>query len=93
MRERKLDTGPISLSDLANLDFVKHLRRQFPDDRVLSDDRDFDPLAFLATDEDTRTQHRRAQVRKVIRMYREWKAAHNSLRLPLPCSHRSICLP
>ena len=77
MRERKLDTGLISLSDLANLDFLKHLRCQFPDDRVLPDDRDFDPLAFLATVEDTITPYRRAQVCKVIRMYCEWKAAHN----------------
>jgi hypothetical protein len=77
MRERKLSTGLVRVSDLANLDFLKHLRRQFPDDHVLPDDRDFEPLEFPVTDEHAKSQYRRAQARKVIRMYCEWKAAQN----------------
>jgi hypothetical protein len=77
MRERKRDTDLFSLSDLANLDFVKYLRRQFPDDRVRPDDQDFDLSAEVTTDEQASEQYRLADARKVIRMYREWKAAQN----------------
>jgi hypothetical protein len=77
MRERKRDTGLFSLSDLANLDFVKYLRREFPDDRVRPDDQDFDLSAEVTTDEQASEQYRLADARKVIRMYREWKAAQN----------------
>jgi hypothetical protein len=77
MSERKFNAGIITITDLANMDFLRYLRREFPGDKVLPDDQDFDLSVDVTTDVQARAEYRRAQARKVIRMFREWTAARN----------------
>jgi hypothetical protein len=67
----------IRFSDIENPEFVEHVVREFPDDRVLPDDRDFDRSVNVSTDVQATEQYKLAQARKVVRMYRAWKAAQN----------------
>jgi hypothetical protein len=60
-------------SDVKNPEFVKHVLREFPDSRVIPDDEDFDLSADVSTKFRARKVYRRAQARKIVRMYREWK--------------------
>jgi hypothetical protein len=67
----------VRFSDIENPEFVEHVLREFPDDRVLPDDRDFDLSVNVTTDVQIVEQYKLAQARKVVRMYRAWKAAQN----------------
>jgi hypothetical protein len=64
-------------SDIENPEFVEHVVREFPDVRVLPDDRDFDRSVNVSTDVQATEQYKLAQARKVVRTYRAWKAAQN----------------
>ena len=65
-------------SDVTNPEFVAHVLRQFPDQRVIPDDEDFDLSADVSTESRARKEYRKAQARKIVRMYREWKVTHGS---------------
>ena len=67
----------VHFSDIENPGFVEHVLREFPDDRVLPDDQDFDVSVNVSTDIQIVEQYKLAQARNVVRMYREWKAAQN----------------
>ena len=67
----------VRFSDIEDPEFVEHVLREFPDDRVLPDDRDFDLCVNVSTDVQIVEQYKLAQARKVVRMYRAWKAAQN----------------
>jgi hypothetical protein len=67
----------VHFSDIENSEFVEHVLREFPDDRVLPDDRDFDLSVKVSTDVQIVEQYKLAQARKVVRMYRAWKATQN----------------
>ena len=64
-------------SDVTNPEFVEHVLRQFPDNRVIPDDEDFDLSADVSTKLRARKEHRKAQARKIVRMYREWKVTRS----------------
>ena len=67
----------VRFSDIETPEFVEHVVREFPDDCVLPDDRDFDRSVIVSTDVQATEQYELAQARKVVRMYRAWKAAQN----------------
>jgi hypothetical protein len=68
---------PIRTRDITNPEFMRHIRREWPDAQVTPDDEDFDLSADVSTDAQASEQYRKAQTRKVIRMYRGWIAARN----------------
>jgi hypothetical protein len=65
-------------SDVTNPEFVELVLRQFPGKRVVPDDEDFDLSADVSTKSRARKEYRKAQVRKIVRMYREWKITRGS---------------
>ena len=67
----------VRFSDIEDPEFVEHVLREFPDDRVLPDDRDFDLSVNVSTDVQIVEQYKLAQACNVVRMYRAWKAAQN----------------
>ena len=77
MKEGEGIASIVRFSDIENPEFVEYVVRQFPDDHVLPDDRDFDRSVNVSTDVQAAIQYRLAQARKVLRMYRAWKAAQN----------------
>ena len=77
MREGEGIANLVRFSDVTNPEFVEHVVREFPDDRVLPDDRDFDRSVNVSTDVQATEQYELAQARKVVRMYRGWKVAQN----------------
>jgi hypothetical protein len=60
-----------------NPEFVEHVLRQFPDNRVIPDDEDFDLPADVSTKLRARKEYRKAQAHKIVRMYREWKVTRD----------------
>jgi hypothetical protein len=70
-------TNLVRFSDIESPEFVEHVLREFPDNCVLPDDRDFDQSVNVWTDVQAAEQYQLAQARKVGRMYRAWKAAQN----------------
>jgi hypothetical protein len=68
---------PIRTKDIADPEFMRHISREWPDAQVTLDDEDFDLSADVSTDAQAREQYRKAQSRKIIRMYRGWVAARN----------------
>jgi hypothetical protein len=77
MKEEEGIANLILFSDIENPEFVEHVVREFPDDRVLPDDWDFDRSVNVSTDFQATEQYKLAQARKVVRMYRAWKATQN----------------
>jgi uncharacterized protein YcbK (DUF882 family) len=69
-------TGDECRGDIRNPEFIKHVRREYPD-TLIPDERDFDRSVDASTEIDDHAQYRSAQLRKLKRMYRDWKAAQN----------------
>jgi hypothetical protein len=67
----------VRFNDIESPEFVKHVLREFPDNCVLPDDRDFNLSVNVWTDVQAAEQYQLAQARKVGRMYRAWKAGQN----------------
>ena len=65
-----------SVDDLGNPEFVKYARNLFPNG-IRPDDEDFDRNANPKTESARARQYKLAQTRKLIRLYREWKAQQN----------------
>jgi hypothetical protein len=68
--------GPEKMKDLEDPAFLEHVRQQFPGP-VRPDDEDYDMTARPQTTEEEADQYWVAQARKLMRMYREWKAGKN----------------
>ncbi|HEX3447704.1 MAG TPA: hypothetical protein VHS97_05595 [Isosphaeraceae bacterium] len=77
MKEGEGIANLMRFSDIEIPEFVEHVVREFPDDCVLPDDRDFDRSVIVSTDVQATEQYQLAQARKVVRMYRAWEAAQN----------------
>src|SRR5262249_7857199 len=84
MSEWKYIVGPNRAKDLMDAEFVEHVRLAFPDDRVIPDDQDYDFLVDVSTDDEADEQIRFAQARKLMRMYRQWKAGQTDCRCLSP---------
>jgi hypothetical protein len=74
--ERPEDLGPYSMKEMENPAFLEYIRQQcgMP---VPPDKEDYDLTVFPRTEEEAGHQYRLAQSRKLLRMYREWKATQN----------------
>ena len=57
--------------------FLEHMQTQFLNKDILPDDEDFDLSADVSTSARAKKAYRKAQARKLARMYRDWKAAGN----------------
>jgi hypothetical protein len=57
-------------------EFLKHVRREYPDE-LIPDERDFERSTDTPTDVEASDQYRAAQLHKLKRMYRSWKAGQN----------------
>ena len=77
MTDWKNFLAPVRARDIANPEFMRYVRREWPDAPITPDDRDFDLSADVTTDAQAREQYRKAQTRKLIRMYRTWQAGQN----------------
>jgi hypothetical protein len=77
MFDRNEFDGLIRDTDMNVPAFLGHMRIQFPNDHILPDDEDFDLSADVSTSSRARKAYRKAQARKLARMYRDWKAAGN----------------
>jgi hypothetical protein len=66
-----------SIRDLENPAFLEYLRQQGIVGRINPDSEDFDWSAPAQTNKERAEQYRLAQARRLIRMYRDWKAKGN----------------
>jgi hypothetical protein len=64
-------------SELSNPAFIMHVRREFSNKYILPDEQDFDASADVSTSMQAKAEYRKAQARKLVRLYRSWKAAQN----------------
>jgi hypothetical protein len=58
-------------------DFLEHMRMQFANGQIVPDDEDFDLSADVSTRSRAKKAYRKAKGRKLLRTYRDWKAAGN----------------
>jgi hypothetical protein len=80
MSERPEDLDPASIKDLENPAFLKYAKAR-AGQPIKPDDEDFDKTVSAHTVAERAEQYRMAQARRLIRLYREWKAGYLALRL------------
>ncbi len=65
--------GPASTRDLEDPAFLAFLRERFPGRAVEPEDVDFERPTTASTSEELARRYRRAQARRLVRLYRQWK--------------------
>jgi hypothetical protein len=63
-----------SLDNLKDPEFLQYLRKRFPG-KIEPEQQDFDFDAHAETDAECAHQYRLAQAGRIIRLWKEWKAA------------------
>jgi hypothetical protein len=77
MIDRNELDGLIRDTGINDPEFLEHMRTQFPNNHILPDDEDFDLSADVSTSARAKKAYRKAQARKLARIYRDWKAVGN----------------
>jgi hypothetical protein len=71
------EIGPSSIDDLKNPAFLRWLDSACPKDTFEPEPQDFNQLAKQTTPAEKEMERRNASVRKLVRLYREWKSGQN----------------
>jgi hypothetical protein len=73
---------PTRMEDLDDPAFVQHAKDLMGGGAIKPDEEDFDRTVECKTDEEAAVGYKAAQVRKLMRIWGEWKAMQNTLRTP-----------